>query len=223
MLARRILRVEVTDPLSGFFMMRREVVEKIAPKLSVEGFKILADILTSARGKLRVCEVPYGFRARMHGSTKLDSRAALDFFELLVSKATANVLPARFVSFVFVGAVGVLVHLVSLKVFLTLDFEFVVAQAFATFVAMTSNFFLNNSLTYRDHRLIGVAGLKGLLLFYLICTASAVSNIGVANWLYTNKPVWWLAGLLGSFVGAVWNYAVSSTIVWRQQSAASEL
>ena len=137
---------------------------------------------------------------------------------LLVSKATGNALPARFVSFLLVGALGVLVHLVSLKASLILGFEFVAAQIFATYVAMTSNFFLNNAFTYRDQRLTGGAALKGLLLFYVICAAGAVSNIGVANWLYTNKPIWWLAGLLGSFVGAVWNYAVSSTVVWRQSS-----
>jgi dolichol-phosphate mannosyltransferase len=85
---------------------------------------------------------------------------------------------------------------------------------------MTSNFFLNNALTYRDQRLTGAAALKGLLLFYLVCAVGAASNIGVANWLYTNKPVWWLAGLLGSVVGAVWNYAVSSTVVWRRTSVA---
>jgi dolichol-phosphate mannosyltransferase len=215
-LVRRILRIDVTDPLSGFFMLRREVIEKIAPRLSIEGFKVLVDILASARGKLRVRELPYGFRARIHGVTKLDSRVTLDFFELLAGKATGNIVPSRFVSFVLVGAVGVLVHLVSLKISLNLGFEFTAAQTFATVIAMTSNFFMNNASTYRDQRLTGAAALRGLLLFYLICAAGAASNIGVANWLYTNKPVWWLAGLLGSFVGAVWNYAVSSAVVWRR-------
>jgi dolichol-phosphate mannosyltransferase len=215
----RFLGVNVTDPLSGFFMLRREVIEQIAPKLSVEGFKILADILTSARGKLRVCELPYRFRVRMHGNTKFDSRVVFDFAGLLVSKASGDIIPARFMSFVFVGALGTLVHLVCLKVALSLGFVFIIAQTFATIVAMTNNFFLNNALTYRDQLLIGTAALKGLLLFYLICGVGAVSNIGVANWLYSNKPVWWLAGLLGSFVGAVWNYAVSSTLVWRRLSS----
>jgi dolichol-phosphate mannosyltransferase len=218
-LVRRILGLDVTDPMSGFFMLRREVIERIAPSLSVEGFKILADILTSAHGKLRVCEVPYVFRPRMHGTTKLDSQVVLDFVGLLVSKATGNAVPTRFVSFLLVGALGVLVHLVSLKAFLTLGFEFVAAQIFATLVAMTSNFFLNNALTYRDQQLTAGAALKGLLLFYLICSVSAVSNVGLAIWLYSNKPVWWLAGLLGSVVGAVWNYAVSSTLVWRRRSS----
>jgi dolichol-phosphate mannosyltransferase len=210
----RILAVEVTDPLSGFFMLRREVIERVAPSLSIDGFKILADILASARGELRICEVPYGFRCRIHGSTKLDTQVALDFLGLLVSKATGNAIPARLVSFLLVGGIGVLVHLLCLKAALSLGPEFIAAQTFATFVAMTSNFFLNNVVTYRDQRLRGASALKGLLLFYLICLVGAASNINVANWLYVNRPVWWLAGLLGSVVGAVWNYAVSSTLVW---------
>jgi dolichol-phosphate mannosyltransferase len=206
LLARAILRVDVTDPMSGFFMLRRELIEEIAPRLSTQGFKILADILTSAPGHLRVREVPYGFRARLHGASKLDNQVALDFLGLLVAKASANIVPVRFVSFLLVGASGVGVHLVALKLGLAiLGIGFAAAQALATLVAMTSNFFLNNLLTYRDQRLTGLAALRGLLVFYVICAIGALSNIGVATWLYSNRPVWWLAGLLGSLVGAVWN------------------
>jgi dolichol-phosphate mannosyltransferase len=216
-LARRTLGFEVTDPMSGFFMLSREVIEKTASKLSTQGFKILADILTSARGEIRVHELPYHFRARLHGTSKLDSQVALDFLGLLISKATANAVPVRFISFILVGATGVVVHLGVLKFALSvLGLRFAAAQTVATFVAMTSNFVLNNAVTYRDQRLSGTAALKGLLLFYVICAIGAVSNIGVATWLYSNEPTWWLAGLFGSIVGAVWNYAVSSTMVWRR-------
>jgi dolichol-phosphate mannosyltransferase len=215
--SRRILGVEATDPMSGFFMLRRQLVETIAPRLSTQGFKILADILASAPGKIRVSELPYRFRARLHGASKLDSQVALDFLGLLISKTTRNAIPVRFVSFLLVGASGILVHLVTLKGSLSLlGLSFAAGQTLAALVAMTSNFFLNNAVTYRDQRLTGVEALKGLLTFYVICAIGAVSNIGVATWLYSNRPVWWLAGLLGSVVGAVWNYAVSSALVWRR-------
>jgi dolichol-phosphate mannosyltransferase len=116
-----------------------------------------------------------------------------------------------------VGASGVVVHLVALKASLSLlGLSFAAGQTLATLIAMTSNFFLNNAITYRDQRLTGADALKGLLIFYVICAIGAVSNIGVATWLYSNRPIWWLAGLLGSLVGAVWNYAVSSALVWRR-------
>jgi dolichol-phosphate mannosyltransferase len=217
LLTRRLLHVDVTDPMSGFFMLRRDALDALAERLSTQGFKILADILASADGKLRVRELPYGFRTRLHGESKLDNQVALDFLGLLVTKLTGNALPVRFVSFVMVGAIGVLVHLATLKAGLSaLHLDFGAAQTLATLVAMTSNFFLNNWLTYRDQRLHGIALIRGLLLFYVICAIGAVSNIGVATWLYANDPVWWLAGLLGSFVGAVWNYSISSLLVWKQ-------
>ena len=217
LLARKILAIPVTDPMSGFFMLRRDVVDAIAPKLATQGFKILADILTSARGRLRIAELPYGFRARLHGASKLDAQVALDFLGLLVAKATANTVPVRFVSFLLVGATGVAVHLAALKAGLALlGLDFGAAQALATLVAMTSNFFLNNAVTYRDQRLTGAAAIKGLFAFYAICAVGALSNIGVATWLYSNEPIWWLAGLFGSVVGAVWNFALSSALVWRR-------
>jgi len=217
LLTRRLIGLNVTDPMSGFFMLKRELLEGSAHRLSTQGFKILADILASTRSEARVCELPYTFRARMHGTSKLDSQVTLDFIGLLISKASGNVVPVRFVTFALVGVTGLVAHLAILKTGLTMfDLSFPVAQTVATFVAMTSNFFLNNMVTYRDRRLTGVAALKGLLLFIAICAVGAASNIGVATWLYANKPIWWLAGVLGSLVGAVWNYAVSTALVWRR-------
>ena len=215
-LARRVLGVDVADPTSGFFMMRRSTIDEIAPGLSTQGFKVLADILSSTSSRLRVRELPYRFRERLHGSSKLDARTAFDFIGLLLSKFTGDFISIRFVSFLFVGALGIAVHLLALKASLSLfGLGFPTAQLVATFVSMTSNFFLNNAVTYRDQKLTGAAAIRGLLFFYAICAVGAFSNIGVANWLYDNRPVWWLAGLFGSIVGVVWNYAMSTVFVWR--------
>jgi dolichol-phosphate mannosyltransferase len=214
-LTRYVLGVQVTDPMSGFFMLRRELVEGAAHRLSTEGFKILADVLASTRSNLRVQELPYTFRARRHGSSKLDSQVALDFIGLLINKASGNFFPVRFITFAAIGLTGLLVHLSVLKICLVLfALNFPVAQTLATLVAMTTNFFLNNMLTYRDRRLTGFATLKGLLLFMGICGVGAIGNIGAATWLYSNKPIWWLAGIFGSLVGVVWNFVISTALVW---------
>jgi dolichol-phosphate mannosyltransferase len=216
--ANRVLGLDVADPLSGYFMIRRDIVEAIAPRLSIDGFKILLDVLVSTPQPLRVRELPISFRERHAGTSKLDSRIVLDFIGLLVAKATRDVVPIRFVSFLLVGASGIVVHLTVLKSALVVPgLSFPLAQTLATLVAMMSNFFLNNSLTYRDRRLQGLDALKGLLVFFVICAVGAISNIGVASWLYANEPVWWLAGLVGSTIGAVWNYALSSALVWRRR------
>src|SRR5258708_787105 len=165
--AKRVLKVEIADPMSSFFMIRRDKVEQLAPQLSTPGFKILLDIVATAEGKLRTIEVPFSFGSRQHGESKLDSMVALDFLGLVLAKLTHDVVSLRFLLFATVGSIGLVVHLTTLFIALeAFDAPFPEAQACGAVVAMTSNFILNNFLTYRDQRLKGFAILRGLLLVY---------------------------------------------------------
>ena len=216
--AKRVLRVEVADPMSGFFMIRRDRFEQLAPQLSTQGFKILLDIVATARGKLRVKEIPFTFGTRQHGESKLDSMVALDFLGLVLAKLTHDVVSLRFLLFATVGSIGLLVHFVALFAALTIfNLPFPEAQACGALLAMTSNFILNNFLTYRDQRLKGFAILRGLLLFYLVCSVGLLANVGVAFSVYDQEPIWWLAGAAGALMGVVWNYAMSGLFVWRRR------
>src|SRR6202453_3613651 len=175
--AKRVLRVKIADPMSGFFMIRRDRFEQLAPQLSTQGFKILLDIVATARGDLRIVEIPYGFGSRLHGESKLDSMVALDFLGLVLAKLTHDVASLRFLLFATVGSIGLLVHLVALYAALEIfHAPFAGAQACGALCAMTSNFILNNFLTYRDQRLKGFAILRGLLLFYLVCSVGLFAN-----------------------------------------------
>lgn len=214
-IAKKLLHVEIADPMSGFFMIRRDRFEQIAPSLSVQGFKILLDIVASADGKLRVVEVPFSFGAREHGESKLDSMVVLDFLGLVLAKLTGDLVSLRFLLFALIGTIGLAVHLLTLYTALGLGTPFAHAQGIAAFVAMTGNFLLNNRLTYRDQRLKGFAVIRGLLLFYLVCSVGLLANVGVAFSIYNQEPIWWLAGAAGALMGVVWNYGVSSLFVWR--------
>jgi dolichol-phosphate mannosyltransferase len=217
-LAHRLLKLELSDPMSGFFMIGREPVEEIAAKLSTQGFKILLDIVVSAGDSLRITELPYAFRRRLHGESKLDAGVALDYLGLLLAKATDDRVSLRFTLFCLVGALGIGVHFVTLSVaYDLLGIEFVWAQTLAVMVAIASNFAINNALTYRDRRLHGLTLLGGLMRFYLVSMAGLVSNIGVSNWLFVSAQKWWVAGLAGAVVGVVWNYVVASQFVWRSR------
>jgi len=216
--AKRVLRVDVADPMSGFFAIRRDRFEQLAPQLSTQGFKILLDIVATARGTLRIREIPYTFGSRLHGESKLDSMVALDFLGLVLAKLTGDVVTLRFLLFAMVGSLGLVVHLTALAVALDLfHWSFPEAQAFGALVAMTSNFLLNNFLTYRDQRLKGFGILRGLLLFYLVCSVGLFANVGVAFSVYDQEPIWWLAGAAGALMGVVWNYAMSGLFVWRKR------
>ena len=216
--AKRVLRVKIADPMSGFFMIRRDRFEQLAPQLSTQGFKILLDIVATARGELRVVEIPFTFGSRLHGESKLDSMVALDFLGLVLAKLTHDAVSLRFLMFAMVGSLGLLVHFSALYAALRLvHLPFAEAQACGALSAMTSNFILNNFLTYRDQRLKGLAILRGLLLFYLVCSVGLLANVGVAFSVYDQEPIWWLAGAAGALMGVVWNYAMSGLFVWRKR------
>jgi dolichol-phosphate mannosyltransferase len=215
-MARRILGIEVADPMSGFFMLRRDKLDEIADELSTVGFKILLDILLTARDGLRVAEIPYEFRERKHGESKFDTQVGLEFLGLLLGKLTRGVVDPRFISFALVGTTGLAVHLLVLRLaFGTFALNFSVAQTIATAVALATNFLLNNALTYSDRRLSGFGLFWGFAGFCAIGAAGAVTNVGLASWLYSQQPTWWLAGAAGAIMGALWNYSMSSQFVWR--------
>lgn len=210
-----LLGIAVQDPMSGFFMTRRESLEAIAPELANEGFKLLFDILVSSRGSdLRIVELPYSFLPRLHGTSKFDARNAIEFFALTLSRLSARRLPPRFFSFVLVGGTGVGVQLAGLWIALSAGASFLLAEIAATIAAMTSNFFLNNALTYSDRRVSGRQLLPALLGFYAVCSVGALSNVGTSSWLHAHGSSWWLAGLAGSLIAAVWNFVGSSKFVW---------
>ncbi len=216
-LASFMIGAKVSDLMSGFFAMKRERFETIAPNLTTSGFKILLDILATASPPLRASEVGYKFRTRFAGESKFDLRAMSDFFGLLVHKVSRGLIPPRFVMFALVGGTGVFVHLISLRLCLGLaGIAFVWAQTLATVVAMTWNFFINNMLTYSNAKLHGGRAFLGLLQFYAVCGIGAIPNIGVANWLFGMNNSWWLAALAGIIIGTVWNYTMSSLFVWRR-------
>jgi dolichol-phosphate mannosyltransferase len=215
-LARGVTGVRLSDPMSGFFLIRQETFEAIAPGLSTQGFKLLLDIVASQPHPLRIEEVPYSFRARQHGHSKLDGMVVFEYAGLLLAKASGDLLSTRFLLFMLVGVSGLLAHLLALKSTLGLtQVGFDLAQTGAAYLAMTWNFFLNNLLTYRDRRLKGLGVLKGLLSFYAVCSVGAVANVGVASWIYGEHPTWWLAGTAGALMGGVFNYVASSTLTWR--------
>jgi dolichol-phosphate mannosyltransferase len=222
-LFKRMSGLTVSDPMSGFFMVRREIVAAVATKLSPDGFKILADILLCAPPGAKIVEIPYVFRKRQAGQSKLSAVVGLDFLGLIAHHATAGLLPIRFALFAAVGASGLIVHLTVLKILIGIygETEFSASQLVATLAAMTSNFLINNEVTYRENRYRGWRKLLGLLLFALVCSVGAVANIDIASWLYWRQKVWWLAGISGAVVGVVWNYAVSSAFVWRKRRAAA--
>ena len=214
-LARRLVKADVADSVSGFFMLRRELLDEVAPRLSGIGTKILIDILASATRPLRVVELPYRFRPRDRGQSKLDAFTKIEYLLLLAEKLSHRYFPHRMLLFGIVGATGIIVNLAVLRLLLIVsDMGFTAAESVATLVAMVSNFFLNNMLTYRDCRLVGWQAVRGLVSFMALCGLGALVNIAVAGDVYLLTDMWLVAGIAGAAVGALLNYALTSIFTW---------
>jgi dolichol-phosphate mannosyltransferase len=216
-LSQWVSHTALSDPMSGFFMLDRRFLDEVVHSASGVGFKILLDLVASASRPVRFGEVPYTFRKRIHGTSKLDILVGIEYLQLLLDKAVGNLIPPRFIIFSMVGAGGLLLSLSLLYLLLSVGkVQFLAAQAITTFVAMTVNFFVNNSMTYRDRRLRGGRLAVGLATFYAACFVGAVINLRVAEFIKDAGSSRYLAGACGLCVGAVWNYAVTSIITWRQ-------
>lgn len=218
-LSKAVIKHELSDPMSGFFAVRREALEAGVRGLSGMGFKILLDLVASSPGTTRLKEMPYEFRSRHAGESKMDSQAMWDYLMLLVDKAVGRFIPVRFVAFALVGAIGVLVHFTVLTaLFRALSLPFTISQAGGTAAAMLCNFVFNNALTFRDMRLRGWRWVGGLVSFTLACSLGALANVGVASYLFKQHALWELSALAGIVVGAVWNYSVTATYTWKKSS-----
>jgi dolichol-phosphate mannosyltransferase len=212
--SRVLIGKTVSDPMSGFFMIRRRVFDEVVYNLAQQGYKILLDILASTPRPLKVVEVPYTFRSRNAGESKLERLIIIEYAFLIIEKVTKGVIPARFVLFASVGALGLCVHLAILDLALRAGAPFLPAQGVATVCAMTSNYFLNNAVTYRAERLTGSRLAVGYVLFCLVCSVGSVANISVADVMMMSMHSWPLAGVAGALTSAVFNFGVTTRFVW---------
>lgn len=212
-----ILKAKLSDPMSGFFMINREAaVCSIKNGVSGIGFKILLDLFTSSPKPFRYKELPYTFREREIGESKLDTLVVWEHVMLLLDKSFGHILPARFIMFSLVGGSGIVIHLIVLALlFKSIGSSFLFGQSVATLVAMTYNFILNNILTYRDRRLRGWKLITGWFTFVLACSIGAFANVGIAEYLFRQETYWVISAVAGILVGAVWNYAITSIYTWK--------
>jgi len=220
-LARLVLRAKLKDPMSGFFMMRREVLLRcVRAGVSGVGFKILLDLFATSPTPLSFREVSYTFRNRHSGESKLDTNVAWEFIVMLLDRFFGRAVPIRFIAFSLVGGIGLVLHLLVLGLLFRVgSVEFGMAQSVATLVAMTGNFVLNNLFTYRDMRLRGWGLLRGWVSFVVACGLGALANVGIANYLFEHQTWWMASAVAGVLVGAVWNYAVTAVYTWKKPQA----
>lgn len=214
-MAQKLLKQDISDPMSGFFMIRRKIIQELAPQLFEQGYKILFDILIK-RPDLKVKELPYEFRSRMHGTSKLSAAVIFDFADLVISRAVPSRFNFQFVRYGMVGASGVVIHLFTLYLlYVVMGLRYPVSLALAIETAMFSNYIWNNQWTFKEHRFLGLQWWKGLFKFNLVCMMGSAFNLATGWYLVDKGIPWFYASVLGIWVGTSWNYLSNSFFTWR--------
>jgi dolichol-phosphate mannosyltransferase len=211
-LAQLATRLDLSDPMSGFFLVRRTALDAVAPRVSPHGFKVLFDILACAHPPMRAAELPLVFRPRLQGESKLDRRVVLEYLALLGSKASGDLISPRALVYAVVGATGLAVHLAVLNGLRSLGFG--EANLLAAAAAMTSNYLLNNEITYRDRRRRGVSLLWGYLKFASLCALGLAINLSVGEFAYEHLHNRDVSAVLGAVAAAAWNYGSTAVVLW---------
>ena len=215
-----VCKCQLTDPMSGFFMLRRSFLLEVVHDLQGGGFKILVDLLASSQRPVSIGEVGYTFGARRYGESKLDAIVGIEYLLLIANKLMGGIIPEQLTFFMVVGGLGLITHLATLLILVRFQhLHFVTAQTIATCITMTENFFLNNLITFRDHRLRGVRMISGITRFALVCSFGAWANVVFARALWQSGTLWYLAGIAGIVLGSVWNLSISSLLTWRTHSS----
>jgi dolichol-phosphate mannosyltransferase len=211
---------QLTDYMSGFFVCRLQSVLPYVRQIDVNGFKFLYELLALSGGRLRVGEVPLQFQPRISGESKLNLAVVWDLGISILHTLLLRSVPRRAISFALVGATGIATHFSIYYLsrhFFGASFES--AQIFAVVSAATTNFLINNILTFRNQQLRGFPLLVGLLRFLLVTSMGMFANVGVSSALYhrsSGQPI--LAMFAGIAVDFVWKYAASSKFVWNSPS-----
>jgi dolichol-phosphate mannosyltransferase len=214
-ISRAVCPKDLSDPMSGFFLVRRTFFNRVVHGLSLTGFKILLDMVATAGHGVRIREVPYQFRTRQAGESKLDAVTAFEFGILLVDKITRGLLPVNYLRFGVVGGVGILGNAILPYLLRGAGVPRTWSYGAAGLAIIILNFFLNNLFTFRMHRLTGVRRWNGLAIFSIACAVGLMLNLSVSNFLQQAGLGGLPAGAAGIVTASVWNYWIAAVFVWR--------
>jgi len=217
LIIKKVLNIDSTDPLSGFFMVKKESFLKSSESLQTQGFKVLADFLATSRNNIKIKEIGYKFKNRTAGQSKMGLLTALELVGLVLSQILKGKVSIRFILFCMVGLSGIFVQLLVTGFAMLLINQFPTSQTLGIVAAMTSNYFLNNVITFQERKLKSLDLIRGLFSFYLICSLGAFTNIAIATYVFGFTSNWLIASFIGACFGAVWNFTLTSIFTWKSK------
>ena len=208
---------KINDPLTGFFLFRREVIEGTV--LTPTGYKILLEVLVRGSAK-QVVEVPYVFKERERGKSNLTMKEQLNFLKHISRLAWFEGEIKRFIKFCIVGASGFCVNLGLLALFVeVVHMHKVWAQIPSYQISILTNFAFNEFWTFSDRR---TPGLKSFLIraikFNLISQVGWGINISVYYLALNIAGIYYIVSqIIAIAVATLWNFFSNVIWTWRKR------
>lgn len=214
MLTNLFISEPITDPLSGFFLVKKDVLIKHRKKLYKPGFKILFDILMLDK-TLKVGQVKISFNERIAGNSKMTASTFFHVIGQIVQNITRGILPSRFIVFAIMGLSGLMIQLAVLYSLIYFNGEFLWSNTIAILFALANNYLLNNFITFSNAHRTMKAKIKGFIKYVISNSLSLIGNIGVAGYLYSDNFGVTIAALAGVMSGIFLNYFMSKEFTFR--------
>ena len=213
-----ILNKNLSDPLTGFFSTSRKDFLDLIPRMENQGYKIFAEYI-SLKKQARIIELSYNFRPRLTGESNLNSLVIWNFMVFIVAKILRGKIPEAFLSFVFVGGLGAILHILCFYVtFSYMEVAFHSAQLISTAIATIFNFHLNNRLTFPTRQLRGHVYYSGLFKYFVASSIGIFANVSIATISYEQVHYGAIiSSLLGAIIDAVWKYTFAESIIWKEK------
>jgi len=202
LMAKPLLNQNVSDPMSGFFLIKKKLYNKIKKDINPEGYKLLLEFLFVAP-YVRLSEVPYRFGLRKKGESKLGGKVIKEYLKMLIRELWSQY--GKFIRFCIVGGSGVVVNIGLL--YLLTEFGglyYLFSSALAIETSIITNFILNNYWTWKNKH-------KGffnrLVKFNLVSLVALVINIGILFFMTEIMGVWYiLSNLIGILISMLINF-----------------
>lgn len=237
-LSKIILGLNITDPLSGYFVVRKSVFFELSHLINAKGFKILLQIL-GRKKNIQITELPYSFGKRINGETKLTGEVAIDFLAELLSLRLKRNISSRFIRYSIIGLTGIFINIlgqISCNIFLNVEEKTLInneyslpgiAVIFGFILSVLSNFYWNNMWTFKEKKIEGLfKNIKGFFRYLLITLIGFLIQIsvwrfsleGLISLLSFHSFFLYFANIIGIFCATTWNYYISKNFMWKIES-----
>jgi dolichol-phosphate mannosyltransferase len=237
LIARVLLRVPVSDPMSGYFVVSRDAYERTAAQINPRGFKILLEFVGRNRS-LRVQEIGYEFANRVHGETKLNRSVIRSYLLGVAELRVGRQINPTFLLYVLVGIVGLVVNSVAFWVAEWIGFPMIdtglndeidpIATSFIFSVQLSILvlFVLNNEFTFWELRYRGWSRLPAFAVYEVMSLVGTGVHVAVFTFLQESGFLLSFLGgatrvvhnLIGAVVALIINWYLNTTYLWRRRA-----